>query len=175
MEASYDLSETPNVLKKSDLRAMHYSFLSNTPDFGMTTRNTVSTCFANEMDVSSKSTGIYAPALRARLSFESEYSPDNGGSVPEAFLIHQVSAVHSTMNATNTKKTQSSAIAGGMHRYQNIQPHPSARSLQGPQKKPRKRNPDPIRALLPGPNRYGRRGTLKCQLCRRWRLKVFKF
>jgi hypothetical protein len=41
--------------------------------------------------------------------------------------------------------------------------------------KPRRRNQyaDAIASAKPGPNRFGRKGTLRCEQCRRWRQKAY--
>lgn len=170
MEESDDLLETSNVLKKSDFEFIHHPLLNKAPDFTNTELNTT---FADQTNLSRELTCIYAPALYARSNFEYERSPGDGSSIRWTLFKQGASAMQNMLTATHPGKPQSGGIGvSSTCTYQNIEPHKAGRSLQIIKDKPRKRNRDPTRALLPGPNPYGRRGTLKCQLCRRSRLKV---
>jgi hypothetical protein len=162
-----------NLERPEDFESIHHQ-LNKAPDFVMVMQNTErNTAFVDRTNLSPELTSTSAPVLYARSTVEYGRSLRDGSSIRGAPLNHGESAMQNTLNATNPGKPQSCGIGVELTRkYHNIEPHPVGRSLKVLKDKPRKRKPDPTRAFVRGPNPYGRKGTLKCKLCRRSRLKV---
>lgn len=174
MEESHDLLKASNALKKSDFESIRHTLLNNAPDFVAMTRNTErNTAFADQTNPLPELTYVSAPALYSKPNFEYERYLGDGSSTNGALFNHGACTMQNALTTTYPGRPQFCGIgAKSTRKYHNIEPCPTGRSLQVLKDKPRKRSRDPTRAFAPGRNPYGRRGTVKCQLCRSSRLKV---
>jgi hypothetical protein len=168
MEESHNLPETPNASTNPHFPSIPHPLVRKSSDFATIMAKTErNPAFADETEYSQESTPMYGPFLHTRSSFEYGNLPVDRNLIQGSLLINGASATQSKL--TPRIENPKSSREGLESTRTNIEPN-ATRHRRGD--KSRKRTRDPTRAILPGPNRYGRRGTLRCQRCRGWRLKV---